>query len=178
MEEHCFEVPPLSRSGILTAATGLRDALRINQDYFPIGHVVESLIPKVWPDFSFEVKGFDEMGDDHGRTYPESAELWLREDVYQGVREGKGRDRFTLAHELGHLLLHQQPGMARSMKPARTVKIYQNSEWQANSFAGALLIPVATAQRYRTAEAIAEVCGVTIPAAEAQLRALRKLGLL
>lgn len=178
MEEHCFEVEPLSRRSILTAATSLRDSLRINQDYFPIGHVVEVLIPNVWPEFSFEVKDHSEMGDDHGRTYPESAELWLREDVYQGVRQGKGRDRFTLAHELGHLLLHQQPGLARKMKPVSHVKIFQNSEWQANSFAGALLIPTATAQRYQTAAAIAQVCGVTIPAAEAQLRALRKEGLI
>lgn len=178
MEEHCFEVSPMSRRSIIEAAESLRRALRIEQDYFPIHHIVEFELPKVWPDFfSFEVKEYDELGEEHGRTYPERGEIWLRDDVYEGVRAGKGRDRFTLAHELGHLLLHQTPqGLARRLKPVREVKVYENPEWQASSFAGALLIPTEAARRHVSAEGIAQACGVTVQAANAQLRALRKMG--
>ena len=178
MEEHCFEVPPRSRRSIMDAADGLRRALRIEQDYFPIDRVVEIEMPKVWPDFSFEVKEYDEMGEEHGRTYPERGEIWLRADIYDGMSNGQGRDRFTLAHELGHLLLHQQRGLARRLRPVREVKIYENPEWQANSFAGALLIPLTAVQRYGCEEAVADACGVSIPAATAQLKALRKMGML
>ena len=31
----------------------------------------------------------------------------IREDVYERAIKGYGRDRFTLAHELGHFLMHQ-----------------------------------------------------------------------
>lgn len=184
MEEHCFEVPPRSRRSIIDAAERLRQSLRINQDYFPIDHIVNVEIPKVWEDFSFEVKTADEMGGDHGRTYPERSELWLRDDVYEGVVEGKGRDRFTLAHELGHLLLHHQPGLARQLKPVSQVKLYRNAEWQANSFAGALLISLDAVRRNCTGDhfadtvALANACGVTVQAAMAQLRALTKEGLI
>ncbi len=50
-----------------------------------------------------------------------------------------GRCRFTLCHELGHLLLHGGGALHRSA--VKDPPIYMSSEWQGDRFAGALLAP-------------------------------------
>lgn len=174
MSSVCFKVPPRSRESIERVATSLRDALRIRQAMFPLLPVVESILPAVMPDFSFEVKEHHEMGDAHGLTFPERQEIWLREDVYEGVRRSKGRDRFTLAHELGHLLLHDQPGLARTPSAPRSLRAFEDSEWQANNFAGFLLVPREVALKTPNALELSVACGVTLDAARVQLEILKK----
>jgi hypothetical protein len=159
-------------------AVALRQALRINSPRFPILQVVEVLLPQHDPDFSFEVKEHHELGDQHGLTRPELKEMWIREDVYEGARRGVGRDRFTIAHELGHYLLHSGPALARKVQPKGALPAYRCSEWQANSFAGALLIPTETVLAVRDAVQIAEICGVSVDAARVQMDVLRTKGLL
>lgn len=178
MPMYSYEVPPRSRDQIIEAALALRRALRITKPMFPILQVVEVLLPEHDPDFSFEVKEQVELGEQHGLTRPELKEMWIREDVYEGARHGVGRDRFTIAHELGHYLLHNEPGLARTMKPRGSFPVYKCSEWQANSFAGALLIPTDVAQTLRDPYAIAETCGVSVDAATVQLKVLAQKGLL
>ena len=74
-----------------------------------------------------------------GLTLP-TGEILLRESVYNGACYGNGRDRFTVAHELAHGVLHkEQIGFARPVD--HNTKIYCNAEWQANEFAGRLLLP-------------------------------------
>lgn len=48
------------------------------------------------------------------------------------------RDRFTIAHELGHYFLHSQMGMY-PMKASRNGS--DRAEWEANWFAAGLLMP-------------------------------------
>ena len=45
-----------------------------------------------------EVMEVEVMGDNEGHVLPGTMRLVLREDVYIGACEGKGRDRFTAAH--------------------------------------------------------------------------------
>lgn len=176
MSGYCFQVPPLSIDKITATADLFRRSLGITEDRFPLVEVVEHGIPTLWEDFTLHVREASEMGSAHGLTFPEKAEIWLRDDVYQGVLEHQGRDRFTLAHELGHLLLHNGISMARSMKKPSELKPYENSEWQANTFAGALLIPVSTAQRLKSEWEISEACGVSFDAARVRLDSLRRRG--
>jgi len=176
MSGYCFQVPPLSIDKITATADLFRRSLGITEDRFPLVEVVEHGIPTLWEEFTLHVREASEMGSAHGLTFPEKAEIWLRDDVYQGVLEHQGRDRFTLAHELGHLLLHNGISMARSMKKPSELKPYENSEWQANTFAGALLIPVSTAQRLQSEWEISEACGVSFDAARVRLDSLRRRG--
>lgn len=76
----------------------------------------------------------------------------VRADVYDRATRGEPRDRFTLAHEVSHVLLHYQtllsdPGaMFRDtdvMKPseraaAASLKVYEIADWQANAWAASL----------------------------------------
>lgn len=59
-------------------------------------------------------------------------------DIYISSFTGPLRDRFTLAHELGHYFLHSNQGKTR-IKASRCGG--SKAEWEANWFAAALLMP-------------------------------------
>lgn len=67
---------------------------------------------------------------------------------YDILLSGKNdnRERFTLAHEAGHVLLHREQFETRRNIAARTkivqMKWYENPEWQANAASAALLMPL------------------------------------
>lgn len=100
-------------------------------------------------DFSIEDLGFGVEGSTGWSDgSPPRMIVRLQEEAYRGVQRGDGRSRFTVAHELGHVFLHTgllirmkriphlKGALARGGHPA-----YLDSEWQANAFAGSLLVP-------------------------------------
>jgi Zn-dependent peptidase ImmA (M78 family) len=66
-------------------------------------------------------------------------------DILLSSASSPFRDRFTVAHELGHYLLHSQQG-AMPLVAARTGT--NRAEWEANWFAAGFLMPE---QEFRTA---------------------------
>lgn len=135
-----FAVPERRKVDIYAIAKMVREPFLKSSDprtLVPIGWVLESL-HLLLDDFVLEVLDEDEMGHDHGQTLPDKRIIRLRKDVYEGMCRGVGRDRFTAAHELGHLFLHQGIVLARRWEEgSRTIA---NSEWQADTFASAFLI--------------------------------------
>lgn len=133
-------VPPKSRAEIRRLANTIRTLSGVRYDApFPIMRFVELVLPKMFPGFAIEVLPMSEMGNKHGETLPDRRIMRIREDIYERACRG-GRDRLTVAHEVGHLLMHS--GLTVAM--ARNVSdypAYESSEWQANAFAGELLIP-------------------------------------
>lgn len=88
-----------------------------------------------------------------------------------------GRQRFTVAHEIGHLLLgHVGPGMA-TVENREPTGSERAEERQANQFAARLLAPACVLHEIgaRTPEAIQQVCGISRQAA--QFRAVRMMEL-
>ncbi len=160
-------VPPRSNNDIALVADAVRSALGLqNSSYLPIVKLYEFL-DEIVPEASFEVRELHEMGNDHGRTYPEHGVILIREDVYERAYEGEGRDRFTMCHELGHLLLHRGVAFSR-IDPDRPPVTYCNSEWQADKFASYLLMPrVLLAECESVAEA-QKLFGVSFHAAYAR----------
>jgi hypothetical protein len=71
--------------------------------------------------------------------------------TYQWLERGHPRAGFFVGHELGHCLLHTGQLMRLAQMPTNQQaafhrgltdhKPYEDTEWQANSFAGALLMP-------------------------------------
>lgn len=56
--------------------------------------------------------------------------------------DGEVRQRFTIAHELGHFILHSRPGDTKILfRDDRSSKGTNIAEIQANAFAAALLMP-------------------------------------
>lgn len=138
--------------------------------YVPIVEIYEKLQYKGI--LEFEIKEEHEMGDNEGLTFPDKNLIYLRVDVYDRAAAGSGRDRLTLAHELGHFLLHSknEVSFARSKS---SVKIYEDPEWQANCFGGEFLISKDLCKEM-SEYAISQACGVTIKAAGVQKRAFNK----
>ncbi|GER06909.1 hypothetical protein GCM10007972_11090 [Iodidimonas muriae] len=100
--------------------------------------------------------------------------------IYLSRHTSLARDRFTIAHELGHLLLHfrkiQEENPGAVMRATRWVdendEQQKRAEWEANWFAAAFLMPAekftdffnendknldATANHFRVSVAAAEI---------------------
>lgn len=88
-----------------------------------------------------------------------------------------GRQRFTVAHEIGHLVLgHVGPGMATVANREPTGS-EQAEEQQANQFAARLLSPACVLHEIGavTPEAIRQVCGISWQAAEFRAQRMQEL---
>lgn len=109
MRQQDLVVPPLSRMDIRRRALIFRQMFGADKImYFPIVKVMEIMngMPEVFTDWNMEVVSQSEMGDFHGLTLPNGT-VKIREDVYTRAARGAGRDRDTMAHELGHWLFHR-----------------------------------------------------------------------
>ena len=109
--------------------------------YFPIVKVMDIMndMPEFFTDWNMEIISQSEMGNFHGLTLPDGT-VKIREDVYIRAAKGAGMDRDTMAHELGHWLLHRN-NKAHARIGSRTIPIYCSPEWQAKAFSGELLVP-------------------------------------
>lgn len=113
------------------------------------------------------------MGNKHGETYPSRNLIRIREDVYLGAVSGCGRDRLTIAHEIGHLLLHEDDCIALcKLAPNEKLRPFEDPEWQANAFGGELLASTYLIKGMSAAD-VSEKCGVSMDAAKVQLRTAR-----
>lgn len=129
-------------------------------------------------------------------SYREAAECGLL-DVLGGVADGKdgfalvirgkklvfyddacpiGRQRFTVAHELGHFVLGDV-GAEPTVRNCEPSEDDDETEKLANMFAARLLSPacVLWGLRVRSAEEIAKICGLSRAAAEWRFRRLCEL---
>ncbi len=161
---------PLSRERIRQYAFNVRKALGLeNEIYFPVSKFLE-IMPEIFPDFTFEIIDDEELEyNKFAETDIESKTIRIKNSVYQGACSGSGIDRFTLVHEIGHFLMlsHCKLQFARiTTKP----KPYEDPEWQADAFAGELLVPHHLIKGTEDPKYIAKVCGVSLQASKKQLK--------
>ncbi len=117
---------------------------------------------------SLEGYTYDIAGTSFGLTYgvsesllteaqaelePESGNfvIQLSEEAYAGLENDLPRSRFSVCHEIAHVVLHYPELMKLSRIPhthtallrssSRTHPVYFDTEWQANAFAAAFLMP-------------------------------------
>lgn len=116
-------------------------------------------------------------------------EIWIREAFYDALFEDLSktvRARSTLAHELGHAVLHAEEVRAGRHRPhalalrralRSDLRPFEDSEWQAHAFAGMLLVPpTALSKLHRKDPALlAERFLVSEPFVRSHLRRLRRL---
>ena len=114
---------------------------------------VERLVYKVLPD--------RQMGTNDAVTGYENGAVTItvKKSVHEKARFGDGRARNTLAHELGHAVMHDGAPKARKTgaagnKTARYIKPYESAEHQAKVFAPAFLIDDERAATCKSAEEI------------------------
>lgn len=143
---------------------------------FPIMDVLEFRLPVLEEGFHLEVCSYAEMGAEEGLVVAGSTCIKLREDVYEGGWNDVGRHRFTACHELGHYFLHRRVAMARVRDDNHPV--YRDAEWQADTFAGALLLSSKHLVLLGTQDAAAVQCGMTPMAAAVMWSKYQKEGIL
>ena len=173
-----YKGKPMSRFAIRQVAEQVRSSLGLSEEpFFPVVEVAEQILDQEMNQLSFLVGDSSEMGNAEGETCPSGKFIRLREDVYEGACRHRGRPRFTLAHELGHWFLHTGGTLTRLQKNEE-VPTYCDVEWQADWFAGELLMPLRFMDAYDTIDEVVERHGVSPMAAEVRLHKLLKEGVI
>lgn len=156
--------PALSRAKIEQFAYEIRNTFNCTGCYFDIISFVEFVIPSIDSTFNYIYADPRDLPDNTYAYYDlENNQMTISTSVYEGAYNDNGRDRFTIAHETGHYFLHKNGCLF-----ARTeieVPAYRNPEWQANTFASALLIP-REQTKYMSVSEIVQKCKVSYQAAE------------
>lgn len=191
--EGILSMPPLSRRVIHALAEEFLGACAPNCLRHPFALDVAELVDTVLPRNNIHVSpgSATEMGDAEGLTDPEGGpeiEILVAADQYNRLAiagPAANRARATVCHELGHALLHVPVIRARQRLPhsklllkrksPEQVKIYRQPEWQAWTFAEAVLMPTRTIRMLPlvTARILASTYGVSEAFAQARLRSLR-----
>jgi Zn-dependent peptidase ImmA (M78 family) len=165
-----YVATPLSRSNIKSITKKIRDMLGLtNTIWFPIVEFLELVMPQIDPEFVLDIQTYDELGEYHGLTYPDEHKIIIREDVYKRAISGVGRDRLTIAHEIGHYLLHKKGAVVLARGSGEELPAYKDPEWQATAFAGELLVPSCLVRGMNVTR-VTECCGVSYSAARKQLK--------
>ena len=106
---------------------------------FPVMFFWEQIIPKIFQDYRFlyveddELKGFEAYTDHNLRL------VKVKVSVYEKALNGSPKDLFTIAHEIGHLFMHDGEAMIFARTSER-FPAYKSAEWQANYFAAEMLM--------------------------------------
>lgn len=168
-----IRVYPRSIKEIRKLASAFR-GFQYNLRSFPIVEFLELIMPQLDNNFVLEIVDDIKMGNKHGLTYPDYNTIKIKESVYKNACNGVGRDRYTLAHELGHLLLHKNVLFGFAKSEIDNIPAYEDSEWQADTFAAELLMPFEQARSCRSPEEIANIFNVSKEAAEVRWDKIRK----
>jgi hypothetical protein len=165
-----YQVAPLTREAIRQESLKVRqeaDAFNgESSNYFDIVKYLDIVLPSIEPRFCLEICSMSEMGDNHGLTIPSDHLIRIREDIFAKACNGSGRDRMTLAHELGHYKLHGRVAFPRAWKHGIDfIPRYKNSEWQADCFGGELLMSFGSIDECVDVFEIMKVFGVSYEAA-------------
>lgn len=107
----------------------------------------------------------------------------IREGLYERFVDSDPDAKFAPAHEIGHMLLHRHlldgPRRRLSLAFTSTHPHFEDSEWQANAFASAILIPFKTLVELvdvdrTSASEVGRAFGVSQTVAEFRLRVVRE----
>lgn len=170
-------VTPYSNKGLWELANRVRASfVKADQIEFPIIEALEFKLADFIDGFYLDVCDQSEMGRDEGRVIAGKNCIMLRKDVYEAACRGEGRARFTACHELAHFIMHREVVMARTRTEEEPV--YRDAEWQADSFAGSLLMSSQHLQRFEDADDAAAQCGMTPMAAQVMWSKYKKEGLM
>ena len=98
--------------------------------------------------------------------------LHIVERIWHDANAGKPYARFIVAHEIGHIVLHDEFAVAFSNEKSAQLEYFQDEEsgeWQANTFADYFLVPSHIAVRLGECDLIAGLCVVDDSVAKRRL---------
>lgn len=171
-----YRVSPLKITMIRDIAQQLRDTMPSDETIFPIVKFLERLQAKEL--IQLEILDDVELPDCYGISFPDVKKIFLRQSIYDNALLNDGFSRLTIAHELGHLVLHKQEiGFAKGLEGS-THKIIEDSEWQANKFAQELLVDVRLLPYKPTRMALEKLFAISAEASDVAFNSLKREGIL
>jgi hypothetical protein len=122
---------------------------------------------------SLKIEIYDRGTTEDDPAYVTFKPLTLHVDrrIWKAAGNGEAYARYIVAHEIGHIVLHDEFAAAFSDEEAAQLKYLQDEEsgeWQANVFAGYFLAPDHVVLRLQDVDVIAGLC--VIPDALASRR--------
>lgn len=104
--------------------------------------------------------------------------LRVQGSIWKKFQEGRSKEREIIAHELGHILLHNDEAKPFSQDGTKQINFADNedsAEWQAHRFADHLLIPIHVALEINDIDRLAFICNVTESFATERLAAVKTI---
>lgn len=153
-------------ANILRCALGLENVI-----FFPIVETLD-VLSELFDNFSYEIVEDSAFPSNiHADTDIRTGHIRIKETVYNRACEGEGRDRMTIAHEIGHFFTLCLCGfkLQRNYDKKCVIPSYKDPEWQAKCFAGELMIPAHLVSDM-CPSTIAMQCGVSEVAARCQYK--------
>lgn len=170
----CNKVPKQSTQDIRAIAHQVRDKLvhhkRFGRIVLPIAELLDFLRDK--GEIEFILVEDNELMHEYAVSFPNGDDstdkpiIKCRQKVYHAALDGSPRDKFTLAHELGHVLLHRNtnPAFARAQTPSNH-HYTEDAEWQANTFASEFLVDSRKLDDVNTPKCIEQKFGISFESA-------------
>jgi Zn-dependent peptidase ImmA (M78 family) len=157
-----------SAAEIHALALDWRRALQIETEWSPnLVETFENRLPKII--LGFELVAQDDALLNGAEGFARYPRIFIRKSIRQRALDWDGRSRMTLAHELGHLVMHPDaplPRMVESNKPAPIEDMRRSAEWQTRKFGAFFLMPEHIVREFATFEELAQHCNVSREAAE------------
>lgn len=168
-----YSAPPKSRNQLRMLAKEIRKRFNLNDAiYFPVVKLLDVLTISFKGKFDYLVVEDSELPSNvHALLeFTDAYIVKIKKSVYEGAIRGKGRDRMTIAHEIAHFFLVMLYGVTfPQTKGKKSVKTFENPEWQAKCLAGEIMINKDLVSDF-TAEEVMRQCGVSKDAAVYQLK--------
>lgn len=104
--------------------------------------------------------------------------LHIRVDVWEAARKDEPWARYIVAHECGHLILHDHSAKGFSSPDSKrlpTEDQVRSAEWQADKLADFLLAPTVISERQSDAHELGIRCGVPLDIAQRRIAKVRDL---
>jgi len=167
-----YKVAGRTRANIRQIASRARTAFGVTETRVDLVKLLEHRLPEFGVEI--DIRDIADMPTDEAYAHPQTGTIVIRLDIYNALRKDELRPRFTIPHEVGHLVLHQDAALARSATLG-SHRFFEDSEWQADTFAAEFMMPVELVQMYcRSASEISHVFGVSSISADIREQTLRK----
>jgi hypothetical protein len=152
-----------------------------NHGYFDIVAFVEKVLSKRLrkPKQDLIVAQFDcSLGDRRAYVSFNPITLHVDSEVWELAKLGGPDARFIIAHEIGHIILHDDRAKAFSIDPSLNIRFAgqeHSAEWQANTFAGYFLLPDHLVRSFGDFNDLSASCSVLKTLAQDRMESVQKV---
>lgn len=160
MADQAHFVYPRSRRSIEMIAAAVRAELGVEPNSrIALQPILEFALDSLVDGAYFDLEEDQAMEGAEGRTDGAEPVITLSASTYMRLNRGDPRARMTVAHEIGHLLLHSGERVYHFAQKVADNRF--DPEWQADQFAAALLMPREAFMKMRSVPQAMKTFGVS-----------------